>query len=232
MKEITMVLGMGRSGTSMVSGILEILGVDFGENLHGPNEFNPHGHWENASIVSVNEETLKEMSSNATPQWARKAGGPPKRWLHPSPYNTCIGNKRVPVVEAAILTSFQSVQSPGLKDPRISILWPMWKKALNNQGFKPRIIHVKRNPESVARSLYRFHDFKVPREEALRLCERYNGDVEKYCENERIITIKYESIIESPKMECMRIAHFIEKEYTDEVEQKILNFIDAKLNHS
>ena len=49
---------MHRSGTSALSGILQLLGFDLGADLIGPNEFNPSGYWENQQVVRLNEDYI------------------------------------------------------------------------------------------------------------------------------------------------------------------------------
>ena len=52
-KSPIIVLGKGRSGTSMVSGILEILGVDMNAE-HNPNFGNPKGDFECKVVRDIN----------------------------------------------------------------------------------------------------------------------------------------------------------------------------------
>ncbi len=52
------VLGMHRSGTSALTGCLNILGVNLGERLErlmSAHEDNPKGYWENEKVISINE---------------------------------------------------------------------------------------------------------------------------------------------------------------------------------
>lgn len=232
MKDMVLILGMGRSGTSMLSGVLEIMGVQFGNHLHGPNEYNPHGHWENAFVVNLNERVIAAMQEGQKPDWALRAGGPPKYWLHPSSYKK--PNNEEAVIEAItqiIRRDFSALERPALKDPRISILWPIWEKALARTNMKPKIIHIKRNPKAVAKSLYKFHDFKVPEEQAIKLCARYNSDVEKYCKEHDLINVQYEEIIQNPILNAKRISDFVGVNFNNELTEKIQGFVDSKLNH-
>ena len=55
---------MHRSGTSALSGILQLLGFDLGRDLMGPNEFNPSGYWENQQVVRLNERVLSHLGTS------------------------------------------------------------------------------------------------------------------------------------------------------------------------
>src|SRR4051812_19368334 len=62
------VIGMHRSGTSLVARITNLLGVDFGATAEmlpaAPR--NPSGFWENARLVELNDELLDALGGNAT----------------------------------------------------------------------------------------------------------------------------------------------------------------------
>ena len=55
------VLGMHRSGTSALTGLLHRLGVVLGEHLLPASEDNPRGYWENADIVAVHERLMASL---------------------------------------------------------------------------------------------------------------------------------------------------------------------------
>ena len=57
-KKEVIILGMHRSGTSMIAGILECLGVNLGENQLGKQWFNPLGHFEDVDFLSLNKDIL------------------------------------------------------------------------------------------------------------------------------------------------------------------------------
>ncbi|MGB0953149.1 MAG: family 2 glycosyl transferase, partial [Planctomycetota bacterium] len=136
------VVGMHRSGTSMVARMLEAGGVGFGPSneLAGPNEDNPYGFWEHEGIRRVNEELLAKLGGD---------------WRNPP----CITEEgwRAAVTEeldqrAVALLETVAVSAPafGWKDPRTSLLLPFW---LARCGTKVRPICCLRHPSSVAASL-------------------------------------------------------------------------------
>ena len=55
------VLGMHRSGTSALAGILHHLGVELGDRLMQASPDNPRGYWEHRDIVAVNHKLMAEL---------------------------------------------------------------------------------------------------------------------------------------------------------------------------
>lgn len=49
------VLGFYRSGSSAVAGLLHHLGVHMGDRFDEPNEFNPHGYWEDLAFKDLHK---------------------------------------------------------------------------------------------------------------------------------------------------------------------------------
>src|SRR5262245_51591182 len=63
---IVCVLGMHRTGTSVVARLMNLLGIDLGaeEHLLGPQPDNPKGFWEYQPILDLNEEILGRLGGN------------------------------------------------------------------------------------------------------------------------------------------------------------------------
>src|SRR5580658_3168224 len=55
------VLGMHRSGTSALAGMLHHLGVALGERLMPASPDNPRGYWEHSEIVAINHRLMATM---------------------------------------------------------------------------------------------------------------------------------------------------------------------------
>ena len=65
MRETTIVTGPMRSGTSCVTGLLELCGFDLGRNirvLRDETPMNPRGHFEHDLLFAVNERLLTEIA--------------------------------------------------------------------------------------------------------------------------------------------------------------------------
>src|SRR5689334_9877924 len=57
--KVLVVLGMHRSGTSLIAQWLKTCGVPMGDNLHGANIGNPEGHFEDMDFLNLHERILK-----------------------------------------------------------------------------------------------------------------------------------------------------------------------------
>ena len=60
-----MVLGAHRSGTSALSGVIQRLGVNLGDNLLGPQAgINERGFGEHSEVVALHDRLLKQLGSS------------------------------------------------------------------------------------------------------------------------------------------------------------------------
>lgn len=57
-KQVFIVLGMHRSGTSAFTKALEATGVELSENLMPSGKHNIKGHWEDLDVLKINESIL------------------------------------------------------------------------------------------------------------------------------------------------------------------------------
>jgi hypothetical protein len=124
------ILGMHRSGTSAVAGMLEDHGIDFGP-VRTRNRFNKRGNRELPELNRLHEEILQ------------RAGG---SWWDPppSPAVTADDLRRRDEILAAI-----AGEPAGVKDPRMLVCAELWS------DLELMRIGVIRNPVSVRMSLAR-----------------------------------------------------------------------------
>ena len=60
-RPIVVVLGMHRSGTSLLSNALHVLGVDMADETDHVSPKNPGGFWERPELVAIHDEILAAM---------------------------------------------------------------------------------------------------------------------------------------------------------------------------
>jgi len=68
-KRIVVIIGMHRSGTSVIARGLKVLGVTLGDNLMPPGEDNPKGYWEDLDINELNVELLNFFKMSLKQIW-------------------------------------------------------------------------------------------------------------------------------------------------------------------
>lgn len=152
------VLGMHRSGTSLLAGSLEAAGLHLGEvNQAAP--FNKKGNKENQPIRDFHDDLLARNGA----AWNR----PPKRQIR---WQRLDEERALRLVEPHL----RSGHPWGFKDPRTLWMVEGWIRLLS----APRIIGVFRHPALVARSLAaRTGDLAIGAEAALRLWCAYNSEL-------------------------------------------------------
>ncbi len=203
------VIGHGRSGTSMVSGILNILGVkmDYVEN---PNKGNPKGDFESQKIVSINDSILREAS-----------GG--KDYF-----------LEVPEAEDIIETGekygkdiLEYIKDKsglwGFKDPRTSLTLSLYLPYLENL----HIVHVSRDEDSVVASQFASSGDKYSKEDISRNHKEYENRIQEFKSVSSIpwIDVSFGEVVSSPTNQASRLADFLNIEMTEEKQEKIIEFV-------
>ena len=142
---VILVAGMHRSGTSAISGVLNLLGAAITGELLGPSSDNIKGFFENKRILAFHEALLHEFGS---------------RWEDPLPLGRdCFRSPAAQVaaqdLAALFLEEFGERPLVLVKDPRICRLLPLWIEALSGSGRNILAVLPCRHPLEVAASLRR-----------------------------------------------------------------------------
>lgn len=172
------VLGMHRSGTSSVGGILNLLGA-----WPGPDEIllrgadNPRGHFEHGELHMA---CVRRLQS---------AGGD---WKLPPSHNPPAAVDAFRLESAAVLETLEERRPWFIKEPRLCLLVRELLPLLT----RPVFIHVVRDPREVADSLRRRDGMRA--EDALALWERYTGEAFAASEGWQRIIIDYNKLISDP----------------------------------
>jgi hypothetical protein len=212
-----MVLGMHRSGTSVVAKAISLLGVEFGENLLEAKPDNKKGFWEDAFVVSCNDQVLKQSLHE---------------WYTVGKINTVLGEKKSELINY-LKENFKHAEVWGIKDPRLCRLLPEWDNILNSLNFDIKYCVAIRNPLSVIKSLEHRNEFTAQHAELLWY--QYNIDILKNLQNKCFSVVDYDEIIKNPKDNVYRLgkgfslSDRIEK---DKIEQFCEIFLTKKLRNS
>ncbi|WP_206932904.1 sulfotransferase family protein [Roseococcus thiosulfatophilus] len=138
---LVLVLGVHRSGTSLMTAGLQALGCDMGHFAAPSNDENPKGFFEHPAPRALNDRLMAAQGTSWS-NWAYDA--------------TADGLEALIAWQdeaAAILRD--SFQGPGpfvLKDPRISTLLPFWEATLSRMGWRVSRVLLLRDPAEVAES--------------------------------------------------------------------------------
>ena len=134
------VLGMHRSGTSVLARVLNLMGGYFGPEgvSTGSNQENPKGFWERRDVRALNDWVLHSVGAD----WNRLA-------------RFDVDNLPESIVSefsqraARLVLELDAHRPWFLKEPRLCILLPLWLRVLE----VPIAIHIIRHPVEVAASL-------------------------------------------------------------------------------
>lgn len=217
---VVCVLGMHRSGTSLVSRIVNLLGFSVGLDAHlmAPEECNPKGFWEHTQITSINEEILSRLGGS----WHQ----PPsffEGWESEASFGD-LRQKARSVIEA----DFGNVDSWSWKDPRGCLTLPFWQRLL------PHMIYViiLRNPVDVALSLKKRDQFSL--EKGIDLWLKHVTFALRYTSAQPRIFLFYEDLLRDLDSELDRLAQFlnvVDAWKRQDTRDEIRSFKDALLCH-
>jgi len=177
------VLGMHRSGTSMVTRLLNLLGASLGpqEYIVAPDAKNPAGYWERADVFGINEELL---------------GAAGKSWDRPDGFDPAsVPAEAMRLFEArarAIVANINPFETWVIKDPRLCILFPLWRPMLE----RPLCIVAHRNPIDVAHSLLARDG--IPLDRGLELWELYTRSALAATSEVPRLIVSYDAILADP----------------------------------
>ena len=144
---LILVVGMHRSGTSLLGSILQALGVALPGPLIPGDQHNPAGYFERSDITALQEELLIDLQR----WWPSEQGtlSLPVGWLKTA------RAQRVAHHLKLLLKDEQGQQSGpwAIKDPRSSLLLPLWRQVAAELDQPLRLLLAFRDPAEVVTSL-------------------------------------------------------------------------------
>ncbi len=143
-RNAVVVLGMHRSGTSALAGVLARLGCDLPQTLMPTNDFNAKGYYESLRLYEMNDAILR-------------SGG--AQWDDWQPFNpdweTSHRAEEFLATGAEVLTEeYGTSRMFVLKDPRMCVLMPFWNRLFEQEEITPTYVHIHHSPMEVATSLH------------------------------------------------------------------------------
>jgi hypothetical protein len=140
------VLGFHRSGTSMLTRLLNLMGVDVGpeDELLGPVAGdNARGYWEPVWLIELNDAILTQLGGTD--------------WQPPAPAD---GWERSPALTALRARAHERLDTAygdrpvwGFKDPRLCLTLPFWQSVLAERGDRVSYLVALRSPAETAASM-------------------------------------------------------------------------------
>jgi hypothetical protein len=206
------IVGMHRSGTSMVAQLLQRCGLDLGppEELLPPGPDNPDGFFENSQIVVFNETLLRRFGG----AWSRPPTMP-------------AGWERSPellVPGFSLVGRFAGREPFGWKDPRGSLVLPIWRRLLPDL----RVLACVRHPLAVARSLVARGDTTIAG--GLALWHAYNERLWTDAPPDLVVT-DYDAYFDDPPREIARVVRAVGLPASQSVVRAAAETVKPRLRH-
>ena len=189
------VTGMHRSGTSMVTRLLNLCGLSLGpeERIIPPKADNPAGFWENVDVYAINDAILQKLGGG----WDFLPPGAGAGWEQKSELDA-LREKAKGIIKVL------SGQDPwGWKDPRFCFTLPFWQSLLSES----RVIICLRHPLEVAGSLMRRNGHS--RAFGLHLWLEHNQRLLDQTRPEQRIVTHYDSYFIGPQEELRRVVDWL-----------------------
>ncbi len=144
MKQVILILGMHRSGTSALTRVVSLLGASLPKSILGKNESNLRGHWESEKLISAHDGFLKACGSDWK-DWRRLALSRP---------NSLKSQRAREDFQALLESEYPNDGSVWLvKEPRICRFSQLYLQALKEDEASVHAVIMVRSPLEVAASL-------------------------------------------------------------------------------
>lgn len=212
---IVCIAGMHRSGTSMVSRLLNLCGLHLGgaEDMHPAAKDNPAGYWEHAGFVELNERIL-DLSGTG---WG----------LHAPLAEDWLENPALEDLVPRAIELVDGLRRPdamwGWKDPRNSITLPFWLRLVKEPV---AVVHCLRHPADVAKSLAA-RDQHIPDD----VWFEYNDALVRTSGIRRIVT-HYDTYFHDPAAELRRVLGFLGATFSEEMLAQSCTAVRSDLRHN
>ncbi len=218
MKKLIVILGMHRSGTSLLSRAMTIFGASHGDNLLKATKNNKKGHWEDMDIMLLNEEMLQFLGKS----WDKAT--------------ILTDEENAKLLKAGYAKrAFELMQAKTqdctlfvLKDPRLSIFLLFWQEIFSAINLDVSYVFSLREPINVARSLQKRNQFSLPF--SLHLWAIYTLSALIFLDKKNVFFVDYDDFLQNPRSYLYKLSGYLEENINNaEKDIFIKEFIDKDL---
>ena len=214
-RQLVVILGMHRSGTSLITKSIELLGYTLGDNLMPAGVDNPKGFWEDLDIVQFNDKLLARHQMS----WDSPLSGSPRV------FSKDLQQEALTLLESKFLNTDRFI----IKDPRMSLLLDFWSRCFVEADISVHYLTVYRQPLDIAASLHARNGLEV--EHGLLLTYRYNRTLMTFL-GDSVFVVGYQRFLENPLRELSRIAGRIGSVLDNKAAVSFIEeFVDPGLRH-
>ncbi len=176
------ILGMHRSGTSLLANLLHEMGLYLGssDELMAAQHDNPGGFFERNDVVALNDKMLTALGVS----WDCPAA------LDRGELRAATNTYRADMEE--LIQKLTAHQPYLIKDPRMCLTLPLWQAVWSDVLY----LFTSRHPLKIARSLKRRNGMPLP--VGLALWEFYTCEVMRAVRPEQCLQFNYETLLKDP----------------------------------
>ncbi len=212
-----LILGMHRSGTSSIAGLLHHIGIPMGKIFTKPILENPKGYFEDKPLVMLNHGIYQILNTDMYDTSLIDI----QRFSNIDP--------RFKELAIAILyNEYENHKTFGIKDPNMCVLFPFWENIFIEKNIDMRVIIPYRNPLEIAYSLHL--RASLPILMGLTLWTKYMLLAEYYTKKYNRVFINYNNLINSTSKELQNIKDTLNIDIDIDFDDKT-NFIEKSLKH-
>lgn len=221
-RKAILVLGMHRSGTSALSGLIAAHGAAPPKHLLPGSLHNPKGHWESTPLTLADDDLLTAAASSwhdwlpLDRQWLQSPAA--ERFRH--------------TINAVILSEFGDAPLFFIKDPRICRFVPFMASILADLSVEPVAFLPVRNPLEVAYSLQHRDQIALPT--TLMLWLRHVLEAEYHSRNMPRCILRHEDLLSDWRHHMDRAARetgIVWPVTSDQAGTAIAEFLNEDLHH-
>ena len=220
-KSVVMILGMHRSGTSVLARCMEVFGFSLGSRLLPAQADNPKGFFEDEEIVNLNDEMLASLGSS----WDKIS------IIHDDDVRSLCAAEFFFRAVQMIEKRLQVFPHFAVKDPRLVLLLPFWKKVFASCKIPVKYVIPVRNPISVAASLKKRNGMELGL--GIQLWLAYVLASFRYSDGETRVVVDYDALLEDSSREISRISSALHLPLDEEKRHHFQEeFLDHSLRHT
>lgn len=213
-----LVLGMHRSGTSALSGVIQLMGAYLGKNMMPANPYNKKGHFESLDFYYLNDKIMKSIGTN---------------WNDLKDVDARLADIPKAIYEELTYSVLENINDTdkifSLKDPRVSILLPIYQKFAQENDIQLYYVVIKRDPNEIALSLRNRDGMSL--EKGVKLSEKHFNCIDKYTPDDKI-EMTFDELLNNTDQIIQQIINYIpELNINDNIKSKIQTFLDKKMKH-
>lgn len=216
--QITAITGPMRSGTSCLTGLLELCGFDLGRRirvLRNPTEFNCRGHFETDLLFTINNRLLEEVP-----------GGFYNVFSVPDQDDlTTLASER----EKYFRLFIQKFDGNLFKDPLLCLTYHLWEKRWPELN---RVIFCLRHPLAVALSMQ--NRYMLSLDYCFNLWLTYVNRFFDSSKRSKVYIFDFDAFIESPAKSLANVLEWLgcAAVSQEDIQKHVSSFYDSKAANS